>query len=205
MVSNRGRLTVVLVVVAFIGVAYGTGCAVSLPNVPKGMDPLYLTRNEHNRLVLFEPTGKVTPVGSGEEVILECPAEVKAPGGNKNNFKSKKNAKDPPPSARGGAKNIFKEISCNTHSKFDTAVNSVTCPKRVDAELIVTERPCGITANEEDIDGVFYEIGFKVEQGQNFIKLYEICYDRTAESVIFSHHVINGKAIKGECLECDFD
>lgn len=184
MVSNRHRLTVLLVAALFNGVAHGTGCAVALPQLPKELDPLYLKLDKKKGMTFFEPTGKVTPFDEGESVFLECPT--------------------PPKAATKGQKLksvVYEEVTCNERHAFDSAVSKVQCPKRVDAVLRETDRTCEVTADGVHITGLFYEIGFNVENGDQFIKLYEVCYDQAVESVIFTHHEINGMAIGCECLE----
>lgn len=79
------------------------------------------------------------------------------------------------------------ELSCTNN--FRSKLHQSNCTKQVTGDLETTTKSCQLNNRR----GLIYRAGFAVEQ--EFVELFEICYDSQSASVIYSHHEINGKAI----------
>lgn len=66
----------------------------------------------------------------------------------------------------------------------------------MNGDLQTTSKACQLNNRR----GLIYQAGFAVER--KFVGLYEMCYDSQSASALYSHHQINGKAIK--CKLSDF-
>lgn len=80
------------------------------------------------------------------------------------------------------------ELTCNRNRVFNINPKSINCTKQVSGDLQVTNDKCA------DNVGTIFNAGFLINP--EFVKLYEICYNKNAASVIYTKHKLNGKAIK---------
>lgn len=80
------------------------------------------------------------------------------------------------------------DVPCT--SRFRAELHRTNCTKQVTGDLRTTTRQCHLNRR----NGLIYEAGFFVDS--NFVKLYDICYDSAKASALFTHHQINGRAIK---------
>lgn len=145
------------------------GCEFSLPiDVPRN-EPVYLLKTNKNGFKIFEPTEKVNSLPVDSKVVLLCP-------GKKNTLSVE----------------AVSEITCSKAHTFDVNPKSINCTKQVSGDLQVTDRKCG-AGNDM---GIIYQAGFLVNP--EFVALYEMCYNKDRASVIYTNHILNGKAIKCE-------
>lgn len=130
-------------------------------------EPVYLQQKKGHH-VLYEPTNQYVEVTGGEGLILFCP-------GQKNTvLESSKNTE---------------QIACNL--KFRQTLNKTTCDKQVRGDIQTTTTLCQLNGRH----GYVYHIGFQV--GSEFVQLFEVCYDYERAAALYSHHRLNGGAIKG--------
>lgn len=80
------------------------------------------------------------------------------------------------------------DVPCT--SSFSAELHRTNCTKQVTGDLRTTTHQCHLNRR----NGLIYEAGFFVDS--NFVKLYDICYDSAKASALYTHHQINGRAIK---------
>lgn len=134
--------------------------------IPKN-EPVYLTGQANGHLKLYEPTSNSIEIESNDKLILFCP-------GRRNTL------------AQSGENS--NELSCANN--FRSKLHQSNCTKQVTGDLETTTKPCRLNERQ----GLIYRAGFDVER--KFVELYEICFDAESASVIYTHHHINGKAIR---------
>lgn len=117
-------------------------------------------------MTLYEPTGNSIEISSNDKLILFCP-------GKRNTLIHSSESSN--------------ELSCTNN--FRSKLHQSNCTKQVTGNLETTTKTCQLNNRR----GFIYNAGFAV--GQKFVKLYEMCYDSSSASAIYSHHQINGKAI----------
>lgn len=143
-------------------------------DLPQSHAPLYLHK-KNEKLILVEPTSGSLEVKNGATLLLSCP-------GGKNTIVASKN------------RNI--RIACDSQLDFHKAVKGAVCEKSVTGNIQKTTVGCSLGAR----GGTAYKIGFDgIGFGvkDQFIELFEVCYNYERASALYSHHKINGKAING--------
>lgn len=131
-------------------------------------EPVYL-QHKRELHILYEPTNEYVEVPGGDNLVLFCP-------GQKNTvLESGKNTQP---------------IACDL--KFRQTLNKTTCNKQVRGDIQTTTTSCQLNGRH----GYVYHIGFQV--GSEFVHLFEVCYDYERAAALYSHHRLNGHAIKGE-------
>lgn len=146
-----------------------TSCSLHLSNdIPKN-EPVYLLQKSNGQLELYEPTGESNAISSQEKMLLFCP-------GRRNTL--------------ANSNTNINELPCKSANRFRNDLHELNCTKQVTGDLQTTSKQCNLNKKK----GLVYQAGFLVEQ--NFVKLYEICYDSANAAVIYTYHQINGNAIK---------
>lgn len=138
--------------------------------IPKN-EPVYLIEKRNGHVELFEPSGNSIELSSPDKLILLCP-------GRRNTL-------------------IHSDVNTNELScanNFRTKLHQLNCTRQVTADLQTTSTACRLNSRH----GLIYRAGFTVNE--KFVKLYEMCYDAQSASAIYSHHQINGKAIKCKAI-----
>lgn len=121
----------------------------------------------NRQMELYEPEGDSIEIKSPDKLILFCPGN-----GNKI-FDSNDNAN---------------ELLCARN--FQNKLHESNCTKQVTGDLQTTSRNCALGNRR----GLIYRSGFAIEN--SFVESFEMCYDSQTASALYSHHQINGKAIK---------
>lgn len=116
---------------------------------------------------LYEPSGDSIEIESPDKLILFCPGTGNTLSDSRNNAN---------------------ELSCANN--FRSKLHQSNCTKQVTGDLQTTTRHCELGNRQ----GLIYRAGFAIER--KFVELFEICYDSDHASVLYTHHEINGKAIK---------
>lgn len=146
-------------------------CSIEIAQqIPKN-EPVYLIEKSNGRLELYEPINSRIEISSADKLILFCP-------GNRNKLST-------------SSENL-NEIPCANN--FRTKLHSSNCTRQVTGDLQTTSESCQLNQRE----GLIYKAGFAVDR--KFVKLFEICYDSQAASVLYTQHQINGKAIRCKCI-----
>lgn len=130
-----------------------------------------MIEQSNGHLKLYEPTSNNIEISSDEKLILFCP-------GRRNTLvRSKENSN---------------ELPCANN--FRTKLHQSNCTKQVSGDLNTTTKLCQLNHRR----GLIYRAGFDVDQ--KFVELFEICYDTLTASAIYTHHQINGKAIRRKSI-----
>lgn len=130
-------------------------------------EPVYIVEKLNGQVELYEPSGDSIEIESSEKLILLCP-------GSKNTiYDSKENVN---------------ELSCAKN--FRSKLHQSNCTKQVTGDLQTTTRNCNLGNRQ----GLIYRAGFSIEK--KFVESFEICYDSDSASALYTHHKLNGKAIK---------
>jgi hypothetical protein len=88
---------------------------------------------------------------------------------------------------------LNKNFADSSSNKKNYQLKNINCTKEINGDLRVTRDKCS------NNDGVVIDIGFKLNQ-QEFVTLFNVCYNNKTASAIYATHYINGKAIKCECF-----
>lgn len=121
--------------------------------------------------ILYEPTSENLEVNQGDRLVLFCP-------GMKNTVID--------------SNSDMESIACSR--SFKNTLEQTSCNKQVTGNLQTTSTMCSMNGRT----GHIHQIGYKV--GKEFIQLFEVCYDYDRATALYSHHHINGKAIKGNLI-----
>lgn len=119
---------------------------------------------------MYEPTNSKIEIPSGDKLILFCP-------GNRNKLSN--------------SDENLNEIPCANN--FRSKLHELNCTKQVTGDLQTTSESCQLGQRQ----GLVYKAGFAVER--KFAELFDICYDSQTASALYTHHQINGKAIRCKC------
>lgn len=142
-------------------------CSIKIKKQIPRNEPVYIVEKSNGRMELYEPTSDSIEIETPDKLILFCP-------GNKNTL-SDSNAS-------------ANELACERN--FRSKLHQSNCTKQVTGDLQTTSHSCGMGNRR----GLIYRSGFAIEN--KFVESFEICYDTQSASVLYTHHQINGKAIK---------
>lgn len=142
-------------------------CSLKLSKQIPRNEPVYLLQKSKNRLELLDPDGEISDIGTDDKLILFCPG--------KRNTLINSNVD-------------IADVPCT--GRFHNQLHKMNCTKQVTGDLRMTTRPCRLNARK----GIIYEAGFFVDD--IFLKLYEMCYESATASALYTHHQLNGRAIK---------
>ncbi|KAM7342770.1 salivary protein Tsal1-like [Cochliomyia hominivorax] len=148
-------------------------CSIKLPSDVNGFGPVILTSTSGNDYDLLKPTGEVTNLKEGTRLLLVCT-------GKKNVFKK--------------TKYDTLELKCSK-GKFVDSKNKVqklsklVCHSIPRSSLKITNEECS------NGNGYIYETGFVIKN-KFYGPVFEICYSNTTENTFYTHHKLNGAAIK---------
>lgn len=134
--------------------------------IPKN-EPVYILQTSKGHLGLYEPDGSNIDISSNDKLILYCP-------GRRNTLIHSTDSSA--------------ELSCN--SNFYDRVHESNCTKPVVGDLVTTTNTCRLNNRQ----GLIYKAGFSYVR--KFVESFAICYDSMRASVLYTHHRINGKAIR---------
>lgn len=121
----------------------------------------------NGQLELYEPTNDKIEISSTDKLILFCP-------GNRNKLST--------------SNENLNELPCARN--FRSKLHETNCTKQVTGNLQTTTESCQLNQRQ----GLVYKAGFAVNR--HFVALYEMCYDSQTASALYTHHQINGKAIR---------
>lgn len=150
-----------------------TGCSIKLNEDIKGFAPVILTAAKRKYYQLFRPTGEVTRLKTGTRLLLACT----------------------------GHKNVFTDtnfhmlqLKCLKGNFVDAnnneqALSKLTCKSIPTSTLRLTADKCARGK------GLIYESGFMLEN-DFYGPIFEICHNTTTDQTIYTHHILNGAAIK---------
>lgn len=145
------------------------GCSLQLPTDIPENEPLYLEYKPDGSLNLYAPNGQVNIIPDKTAIVLFCPG---------------------PRNKLSNSKDNWGTLPC-TKNRFSTRVNEITCQQQVRGDVIMTQQQCGNPSGENQ--GMLIEIGF--DTGEQFVKLFQVCYNKKTASAIYSLHVLHGKLI----------
>lgn len=154
-------------VLSYIYYSERNSCSIPIPKQIPENEPVYLIEKSNGHLELYEPINSNIEISSSDKLILFCP-------GRRNTLiDSNENSN---------------ELPCANN--FRSKLQRSNCTKQVTGDLQTTSKTCHLNNQH----GLIYQAGFAVER--KFVELFEMCYDSHAASALYSHHQINGKAIK---------
>ncbi|XP_061402299.1 uncharacterized protein LOC133338130 [Musca vetustissima] len=178
------NLNVVLAILAFGGViaaTTATPCTITLPQDIKGYSPVILTKTPTTQATysLFKPTGKVNRFPENSKLRLICT----------------------------GSKNVITslgintaELTCSAGGQFVDAnnnpvqLNSLVCNTIPESALQKTSQKC---SNNR---GYIHEAGIEIP-GDKFYRIFEICYNKTTETTLYTHNTLHGAVIRYNIAE----
>lgn len=146
-----------------------SSCSIKINSDIPHREPVYVLQKPNGKQELLEPTSGRLEIASDEQLLLFC-------SGSRNKL------------INSGSNSEV--IGCD--SKFRRTLQTTNCTKPVSPTLHNTEASC--TLNNRH--GLVYRVGFEV--GEDFLQVYELCYDYESASALYAHHRLNGKAIDGE-------
>lgn len=142
-------------------------CSIQISKKLPENEPVYLIQKSNGHLKLYEPSNSNIEIESTDKLILFCP-------GRRNTLINSNDNSN--------------ELSCG--NSFQSKLHQSNCTKQVTGDLQTTSKSCQLNNRH----GLIYKAGFAVER--TFVELYEMCYDSQTASALYTHHQINGKAIK---------
>lgn len=151
-------------------------CQLTIPvDIPRN-EPVYLV--QHNSFSIYKPNGATNTFSSNGNLFAFCP-------GKKNSIQIEQQQ----------INSNLTQISC-ANAKFVIdgfgdviSLNKINCTKGVQADIsLKKQQKCSSI-------GHIIEVGFKLSS-KIFLPTFNICFDNTSWTPIWSKHVINGKSIK---------
>lgn len=147
-----------------------------MPTDIKGFAPVILTSASDNDYKLFKPTGEVTQLSEGTQLLLACT-------GNKNVFEDT-------------TFNIL-QLQCSKGNFVDSNNNvqplsELVCKSIPSSSMKITSEECSHG------EGYIYETGFIVE-GAFYGPVFEICYSNVTENTLYTRGILNGAA-----MDCEY-
>ncbi|KAM7344139.1 salivary protein Tsal1-like [Cochliomyia hominivorax] len=148
-------------------------CSIKLPGDVNGFGPVILTSTSGNDYKLFKPTGQVTKLNEGTSLLLACT-------GQRNVLKK--------------PKQVTLELKCSKGKFVDSKkkvhkLSKLICKSIPKSSLQKTDVQCS------NGHGYIYETGFIIND-KFYGPVFEICYSNTTENTFYTHHKLNGAAIK---------
>lgn len=140
-----------------------------------------LRNSTDNRYSLLRPKRQESHITTNSHLVLACP-------GKNNQLKLGDNLLE----------NQL-EVSCENptsnsfgYENFDFNLKNINCTKSIHADLMANNERC---ANQH---GNLHTVGFTINDLQRkiFFPIYDLCYDESKASAIWSRHIINGNTIQ---------
>lgn len=151
-------------------------CTIKLPNDIPINEPLYL-KSIRNKYEFLQFTNQTNNLPINSKLILLC-------HGRRNELILKPH--------NNNTRLICK--SSNQFEDFDNKtivnLNQMNCTKTVTSDIKITSQKCSINNQ-----GNLYEIGYRLNS-QNFLTIFQVCYNNKTETTYFSVHQIKGSTIK---------